>query len=194
MHTRSRRLPLPLYGIGFAGLAALAAISLPAGCGSPPEDQPDAAVATADAASADAAGADAAVLGAAENIVGVWQQPVTGYPSLMLVWIFAAEGWGNVDVRSSSGSWCRNFVSWQIASEQSPVQFSLDYTFEAPPCGDASQGDTLTLGVLGQAQADPLVLDTDWGGGAQMTLCTRALDIDDACGVGDDRGIPSSSP
>ncbi|MFH1810962.1 MAG: hypothetical protein ABIJ09_19635 [Pseudomonadota bacterium] len=158
-------------------------------CAVPDVDPPDAG-----ATASDAAGVDGAVATAATNIVGVWQQPVTNYPDLMVVWAFSAAGWGNVDVRGGNGTWCRNHVSWQITSEHSPSLFSLSYTFEAPPCGNASQGDTLTLNVLGEVQAEPLSLSTDWGGGAQMTLCTRAVDVDDACAVGDDRGVPAQDP
>lgn len=138
---------------------------------------------------------DAAMPAAADVLAGIWVQTLQSYPYMRVIWSMNPAGWGNIDVRgSASGSWCRNYVDWEIVSETSSSEFVYRYTFSQQSCGESQQGDSLSVTVLDQISADPLTLHSDWGGDATMQLCGRDFSLSDPCGEGDDLGVPSSSP
>lgn len=147
-----------------------------------------------DAAAEDATSLDATLPSAHERLAGVWSQTLTAYPDMRVIWSMHPNGWGNIDVRGASGTWCRNYVDWQISSEVSASEFVYAYTFTQDSCGESVQGDSLSVTVLQELSADPLQLATDWGGGATMQLCGRDFLLTDPCQEGDSLGAPAQNP
>ncbi len=182
---------LPAFFILWTSLTLLSACT--------PADVPQADAGpaiTEDASVVDANVQDAApTLTAQELLAGVWGQRVQAYPEMRVIWSLHPDGWGNIDVLGhSGGSWCRNYVDWQIVSEDSNSSFVYSYTFTQPSCGQSEQGDTLNVHVDAQVSTDPLTLHTDWGGDATMQLCGRDFGSADPCGEGDDLGAAAEQP
>lgn len=150
--------------------------------------------AAADANAEDAHLRDAALPSAHERLAGIWNQTLTSYPDMRVIWSMHPAGWGNIDVRGASGTWCRNYVNWEISSEVSASEFVYAYTFTQDSCGESVEGDSLSVAVLQELSADPLQLATDWGGGATIQLCGRDFSLADPCQEGDSLGAPAQNP